>query len=74
MRCNRRAIFNMVTILRERSAALRTTADGLHNQAATLNAGTYPVFSLEVDRMIRQTEEAFWASRKDALKRMLKQQ
>jgi len=63
-----------VAILRERSAAIRTTVNGLHGQAATLNAGTFPVFSLEVDRMIRQTEEAFWASRKDALKSMLKKQ
>ena len=64
----------VVAILQKRAVALRTTVDGLHDQAATLNAGTYPVFSLEVDRIVKQTEEAFWASRKEALVGMLKKQ
>jgi hypothetical protein len=64
----------VVTILRERAGVLRTAVNDLHGQAEALNAGTYPVFSLEVDRMVGQTEDAFWASRKQALMQMLRKQ
>jgi len=62
----------MTDILREQAAVLRKRMDDLDGQAPSLNAGTYPVFSLDIDRLIEQTEAAFWASRKQALMQMLK--
>ena len=61
----------MADFLKQRAETLKGRLNDLNARAPTLNAGTYPVFMLDIDKLLADMEAAFWASRKEALLKVL---
>ena len=57
----------MAAILQRRADELRGRLSTLRDQTPTLGPGTYPVFVLGTDALVRDVESSYWASRKEAL-------
>lgn len=64
----------MAAFLQKKAQTLRGELSAMEEKAPKLHAGSYPVFVLDNDELLKRIEAAYWTSRTDALLHLISSQ